>query len=174
MKRITYCLLGLALLCACGPNRQQQIKNIEEHEQQMSIIDVSSNDDKPREMIELYRQFVDDFPEDSLAPIYMMRAADISINLGMTERAVSLLDSIINLYPGYEDIAGCLFLKGYAYESGQQYEKARETYTQFVEEYPDHYLASDTRKMIPLVGLSPEEMFEAVIASTTDSNLTMK
>jgi hypothetical protein len=33
-----------------------------------------------------------------------------------------------------------------------------------VETYPDHVLAADTRKMLPLVGLTPEEQLEAIQA----------
>ena len=68
------------------------------------------------------------------------------------------------LYPGFEDIAMCQFLKGQAYEANQQYDLAREAYTEFVNNYPDHILAADTRKMIPLIGMTPEEQLEAILA----------
>ena len=173
MKKILFCLLGVALMAACTPNRDQRVKDIEEHEMQLSTIDISSDDSKAMELMDLYLKFAADFADDSLAPVYMMRAADLSINLGQTEQAVTLLDSIINSYPGFEDVAGCMFLKGYAYENGEQYEEAKEAYTQFVESYPDHYLASDTRKMLPYIGMSPEAMLEALIDNATDKNLTL-
>lgn len=173
MKKILYCLMGIALIAACSPNREQRVKDIEEHEQQLSTIDISSDDSDAVEMVNLYLKFANDFADDSLAPVYMMRAAELSINLGQTEQAVGLLDSVISIYPGFEDIAGCMFLKGYAYESGEQYEEAKEAYTQFVESYPDHYLAQDTKKMLQYIGMSPEAMFEAVMNSATDENLTL-
>lgn len=171
MKKIVLCLLGIALLAACKPNREKEIAAIEQHEQQLSTIDISAADTETMETINLYRQFATDFPEDSLAPVYMMRAADLSLNLGQTEQAIDLLDSIINLYPGFEDLAGCMFLKGYAYESGEMYDEAREAYSQFVNEYPDHYLAQDTKKMLPYIGMSPEAMFEAIMNGANDDNI---
>ena len=144
MKKIVLCLLGIALLAACKPNREKEIAAIEQHEQQLSTIDISTA---------------------------MMRAADLSLNLGQTEQAIDLLDSIINLYPGFEDLAGCMFLKGYAYESGEMYDEAREAYSQFVNEYPDHYLAQDTKKMLPYIGMSPEAMFEAIMNGANDDNI---
>lgn len=174
MKKILCCLMGIMLLAACGPNREQRVKEIEEHELQLSTIDISSDDSEAVEMLSLYRRFAADFSDDSLAPVYMMRAADLSINLGQTEQAVALLDSVTELYPGFEDVAGCMFLKGYAYECAEMYDQAKEAYTQFVETYPDHYLAQDTRKMLQYIGMSPEEMFEAVMNSATDANLTME
>ena len=56
-------------------------------------------------------------------------------------------------------------MKGSAYEQNQQYDLAREAYTEFVEKYPDHVLAPDTRKMLPYIGLTPEEQLEAIMNS---------
>lgn len=173
MKKLLLCLIGVTMIAACSPNREQRVKEIEEHEMELSTLDVSSDDSEALEMLKMYRNFATDFADDSLAPVYMMRAAELSINLGQTEQAVGLLDSVISLYPGFEDIAGCMFLKGYAYESGEHYDEAKEAYTLFVESYPDHYLAQDTKKMLQYIGMSPEAMFEAVINSATDENLTL-
>jgi tetratricopeptide (TPR) repeat protein len=165
---------SLFLLAACSPDREKQIAAIEKHESELSMLDVSVDEEKAHEMIGLYRQFVSDFPDDSLAPVYLMRVADISITLGETEQAVNVLDSIINIYPGFEDVPFCLFQKGYAYDASEQFDQARQCYQEFVDEYPDHYMAADTRKMLPYIGLSPEEMFEAIMNNATDQNLTMK
>ena len=115
------------LMAACStPNREKELQKIEEHEQMLSAIDISSDDNAAMELLALYRQFANDFPEDSLAPAFMARAADLCINLGKSDDAVNLLDSVITLYPGYEDIAGCYFLKGYAYENAEKYDEAKE------------------------------------------------
>ncbi len=175
MKKILTLIAGIALLAACSaPDREKELNNIAEHEQMLSAIDVSSDDDAAIELLALYRKFAADFPEDSLAPAYMTKAADLCINLGKSEEAVALLDSVINLYPGYDDIAGCYFLKGYAYENAEQYEEAKEAYTYFVENYPDHYLATDTKVMLNYIGMNPEEMFDAIMANATDQNLAQE
>lgn len=175
MKKILTLIVGIVLLAACStPDREKELNNIAEHEQMLSAIDVSSDDDAAIELLALYRKFAADFPEDSLAPAYMTKAADLCINLGKSEEAVALLDSVINLYPGYDDIAGCYFLKGYAYENAEQYEEAKEAYTYFVENYPDHYLATDTKVMLNYIGMNPEEMFDAIMANATDQNLAQE
>lgn len=172
MKKTIICLIGVALLAACSsPNREKEINNISQHEVALSSIDISMDDSEAVEMLALYRQFAADFPEDSLTPGYLMRAADLCINIGQTDQAISLIDTVLTLYPGYEDIAGCYFMKGYAYDSAEQYEEAREAYTYFVENYPDHYLANDTRKMLDFIGMTPEEMFDAVMNAANDKNL---
>ena len=175
MKKILTLIAGIVLLAACStPDREKELNNIAEHEQRLSAIDVSSDDEAAIELLALYRKFAADFPEDSLAPAYMTKAADLCINLGKSEEAVALLDSVINLYPGYDDIAGCYFLKGYAYENAEQYEEAKEAYTYFVENYPDHYLATDTKVMLNYIGMNPEEMFDAIMANATDQNLAQE
>ena len=170
MKHITALAITLLLLAACSqrPNRDQSVADITAAEQQLAQVSVAADEQSALEMTALYRRFAADFPEDSLAPVYLTRAAEITLNIGNNEQAIALLDSIIDLYPGYEDVAACLFLKGQAYESNEQYDLARQTYTQFVTDYPDHYLAADTRKMLPYVGLSPEEMLDAILAAAVE------
>ncbi len=124
--------------------------------------EITAKAEKANEIIALYTQFVNDWPEDSLAPVYMMKMAETQIAVGEFEAGVSNLDSVINLYPGFEEVAACHFLKGWAYEQNQEYEKAREAYKEFVTLYPEHVLAKDARRMIPLVGLSAEEQLERV------------
>lgn len=174
MKRILICLAATALLVACGPNRDKEIKTIEEHEQALSTIDISSDDSEAMQVVDMYCKFANDFPEDSLAPVYLMRGADLCINLGYTEQAINMLDSIIEQYPGFEDIGGCYFLKGYAYDVAEQFDQAREAYTYFVENYPDHDLAADTRTVIPYLGMTPEDMFEAIMNAANDKNLAQE
>ena len=175
MKKILTLVAGIMLLAACStPDREKELSNIAEHEQMLSAIDVSSDDDAAIELLGLYRKFAADFPEDSLAPAYMTKAADLCINLGKSDEAVALLDSVITLYPGYDDIAGCYFLKGYAYENAEHYEEAKEAYTYFVENYPEHYLAADTKVMLNYIGMNPEEMFDAIMANATDQNLAQE
>jgi outer membrane protein assembly factor BamD (BamD/ComL family) len=172
MKKILVMIAGAMLIAACSsPNREKEVEDIAKHELALSTIDIGNDDSEAVAMLEMYRKFAADFPEDSLTPGYLMRAAEMSINMGMIPQAISLIDTVVSLYPGYEDIAGCYFMKGYAYENGEQYDSAKAAYTYFVENYPDHYLANDTRKMLDYIGMTPEEMFEAVMNNANDKNL---
>ena len=179
MKKILFCLIGIAMLASCGhkADREAMIRDIEARELGMSNEMLGSGDTtefNPEEMLALYRKFAHTFPDDSLAPVYMQRAADMCISLDRSDEAIALLDSIISLYPGFEDMAGCYFLKGYAYDVADNYDAAREAYTYFVENYPDHYLANDVRITIKFLGLSAEEMLDAIMAGATDENLAQE
>ncbi len=165
MKRLVLIMMGVLLMAACGPNRDKELKAIEEHEAQLSALDVNTQDEELTTLMNLYTQFANHFPTDSLAPVYLLRAADLSISLSMADRAVCILDTIISQYPGFEDIGGCYFLKGYAFETAEQFDSARTAYTYFVENYPDHPLAADTRRSLDYLGMTPEEMLEAILAN---------
>lgn len=170
MKKITIVAVAVVLMTACGskneiPDRDLLVDSIEVMEKGLANFSVNADMEKANHMVALYSLFANSFPDDSLAPIYMFRAAEIGINTGNFEASIATLDSIMELYPGYEDIALCQFMKGSAYEQNQQYDLAREAYTEFVEKYPDHVLAPDTRKMLPYIGLTPEEQLEAIMNS---------
>lgn len=170
MRRTLLLASALLLLTACGhkPNRDQALADIATREQALAQVNIAADEQQAYDMIDLYQQFATDFPEDSLAPVYLQKSADIYINLGDNDQALAILDTIIAQYPGYDDLAGCLFLKGQAYENNEQYDQAREAYSQFVNDYPDHVLAPDTRKMLPYIGLTPEEMLNAILAAATE------
>ena len=58
---------------------------------------------------------------------------------------------------------------GNAYESNSQFEEAKAAYQVFVDKFPDHFMAEQTRKMIPLVGMSPEEMLDKILDDANNS-----
>ena len=180
MKRtiLCLCLLGMLTVIGCGHkvDKESLISSIKQSEQslELDITDPAGLDSNGNGLIALYRQYYTQFPQDSLAPVYMQRAADINISLGNPGDAIAILDSIITLHPDYDDVAGCWFLKGYAFETAENYDSARVAYTYFIDNYPDHYLAEDTRRTLQYLGLSPEEMFEAIMAGASDANLVME
>lgn len=171
MKRIflTLCCVAALLLTACKPNRNQLQEQITEMEGRLFASLVMSENETADSLVALYAQYVDAFPKDSLAPIYLFRSADVLINMNRTDEAEDQLDRMIEEYPDFEEIAMCYFQKGFAYEQNQQYDLAKEAYSEFVSKFPNHYLANDTRKMLPYIGLSPEEMLDVVMqeADTT-------
>ena len=166
MKRILLLAAAVLLLGACSmkANRDQAAADIAAAEAQLAQVNIAVDEQRAHDLMALYQQFANDFPEDSLAPVYLQKSADICLNLGNNDQALAILDTLIAQYPGYDDLAGCLFLKGQAYENSEQYDLARQAYTQFVDQYPDHVLAPDTRKMLPYIGLTPEEMLNAILS----------
>ena len=174
MKKILFLTLTAFLFASCGnsndtsdqPLSEEALTDSIEHLDSIMRADIWFDTIKSNQMIAWCLEYANRFPEDSLAPVYMKKAAEIQMNDGNFEQAVATLDSIIDLYPGFENVADCHFLKGWAYEQNQQYELARETYSRFVNDYPDHVLASDIRKTLArsTVGMTPEEQLKEALS----------
>ncbi len=170
MKRIaTVIILAATLLVACGPSREERIEQIEDFEDSIFESAVAADENTADQLTALYTAFADKYPDDTLTPQFLFKAAEVQSNVLHTDEAVALYDRIINDYPDFEDLPICYFLKGIAYESDSQFEKARQAYQTFVDKYPDHYMADQTRKMIPLVGKSTEEMLDDILAAANDT-----
>ncbi len=168
MKKLFVFAFACVMLAGCKGGDEEKVLGHDELIDSIATMDslyafeMVANPEKANAIIDLYTQFVKGYPEDSLAPVYLMKMAETQISIGEFEAGIANLDSIITLYPGFEEVAGCQFLKGWAYEQNEQYDKAREAYTVFVTEYPDHVLAADVKKALPMVGLSPEEQLKMV------------
>lgn len=157
------------LLVACGPSKEQRIEQIEDFEDSIFESAIAADPNTADEMTKLYTDFADKYPSDTLSPKFLLKAAEMQGNVLHTEKAIALFDRVINDYPDFEDIPICYFLKGNAYELNSQYDEAKEAYQTFVDKFPDHYLADQTRYVISHVGMSPEEMLADILANANDS-----
>ena len=175
MKRITLilCAACAILLASCGgPNREQSIKEIEQCENllmsdaAMAGIDMN----KATEMVTLYKEFVHNFPNDSLAPIFLYKAADISYNTNHVDSAIALFSRITEEYEDFAELGTCYFMIGEGYNTLGKFEEAQAAYENFVRLFPDHPLAADTRYLLEnkMIGMSPEQALEMILANKED------
>lgn len=171
MKRIALLVLATVLMVACGPSREERINQIEDFEDSIFESAIAADPDMADQLTELYVAFADKYPSDSLSPQYLMKAADMQSNVLHTERAVALFDRVINEYPDFDEVPMCYFLKGNALELNSQIDEAKAAYEEFISKYPDHYMADQTRIMLPRLGMSPEEMLADILEHANDSLL---
>lgn len=170
MKKIFFTLIiASAMLVACGPNREERINQIEDFEDSVFESAIGADPEVADKLTKMYVDFADKYPADTLAPEYLMKAGEVQSNVLHTDRAVELYDRVISKYPEFEDVQMCYFLKGNAYELNCQYDKAKAAYEDYLDKYPTHFMAEQTRKMLPFIGMSPEEMFEAIMANASDT-----
>lgn len=107
-------------------------------------------------MMSLCLQFADSYPDDTLAAHYLHRAAYIALSMDLIDDMVACYDRIINNYPDYEKLDECYYEKGIALDNAGRKDQARKAYQDFLAEYPDHFLADDIRKALPLLDMSDE------------------
>lgn len=112
-------------------------------------------------LIGFYEKYADEFPEDSLAPVYLFRASDISMNLQQPVKTIDLFNKIMTKYPDYEKTPSVMFLKAFVYEDQlHDLSKAKKYYEEFLEKYPDSDFADDAKISLQNLGKSPEELIK--------------
>ena len=159
-KAIAFLILGGTLLLSCSDPRTDEVEKITQMENALFAEESSlDNLDKAKELMDGYTLFADQYPEDTLAPEYLFRAADIAMNINRGEMAINIYNRILKSYPDFRKAPECLFLKAYVYENNLgQLNKARVFYQEFIDKYPDNDFADDAEISIQNLGKSPEEL----------------
>lgn len=111
-------------------------------------------------MLSLCLQFADTYPDDTMTASYLHHAAHVALSMDRIDDMVACYDRIIDNYPDYEKLDECYYEKGIALDNAGRKEEARKAYQEFLEEYPDHFLADDIRKALPLLDMSDELLLE--------------
>jgi len=113
------------------------------------------------DLIREYENFAEEFPQDSLAPDYLFKAADVAMNTNRSNKAIGLYNKVIKDYGDYKKAPEALFLKGYVYENNLgRLDVAKAIYEEFLEKYPDNEFADDAEVSLKYLGKSPEELIE--------------
>ena len=171
MKGITFLTIAFSiLLFSCSPSRDKMLGKISKMEKEMKTAQkVDTN--AVTNLLSAYQNFASKYPDDSLAPENLYKAAGLAVGFNRGTQAIDLYESIMNNYPKYKKVPECFFMEGYAYENViGNIAKASEYYNKFLAKYPNHELADDASAAIKYLGKSPEEMvheFEKMNADTT-------
>ncbi len=162
-------VIGL-LLVSCSPQitdeKQELLSRISYLEQHMYSEDGLLIREHANELISKYIEFADAFPQDSLAPENLFKAADISINFSNMQRTLILLDRINKDYGAYEKAGLAQFLQAFVYDNQLgDTATARQLYEKFIKDNPDHSFVEEAHAAIRNLGKSPEDLireFEAM------------
>ena len=166
MNKIKLLILFVAvLLVSCGSQQEkkQMRQNIASLETSLFSDSLGPVDRlKAQEMIQAYEDFVNLFPDDSLAPEYLYKGSELAMNLQMSGRAIEGFQEILNNYPDFDKAALCVFLQAFIYENHmQQYDEAKALYRSFLEKYPGHELAEDAMVSMQNMGKSLEDLIKS-------------
>lgn len=111
-------------------------------------------------LIDLCLKFADSYPTDTLAPVYLQSAAQVACGMGLIDDMSAYYDRIIDNYPDYARLDECYYAKGIALDNAGRKEEARKAYIEFLDEFPDHFLAEDIRRALPLLDMSDEMLLK--------------
>ena len=164
-------LTSITLMTACAPSRNKELKEINAMEGKLGETELVADSAAGSKMIERYLRFVEHFPEDTLSPIFLYKASDLSLNMGRYEQSVRCLRQIVDNYPDFREASTCYFLIGNAYEESEKYDSAVMAYNEFLELYPDHPLAEGARFAIGSIGQPLELVLQDMLAGNQGDSL---
>ncbi len=171
MKKVSYIILFAltGLISACGPSKTQTEDQISSMEDRMFTTESGFSRVGADSLIQMYRDFAGTYPDDSLSPVYLFKAASMTMNLQNGPGSIALFEQIRESYPDFEKAPLCLFFTGYVQENVMgDIDKARETYQLFIDTYPDHDFVDDAQASIRNLGKTPEQMIQEFEAQQSE------
>lgn len=165
MNKFTYLLVSafiLLLISSCSNNHDQLMENIKAKEKIVSESTTDIFDKSTAESLRNdYIEFANEYPEDSLAPIFLHKASELAINLNMPQEAVSTIDTLIKRFPDYTYLPDAWFFKGFIQETYLNNQaEALKTYQSFVQKFPNHEMIPQVQFSIDNLGKSADELMD--------------
>lgn len=159
-KHLSLLFILLSAITSCKPSKEKSAAEINAFENRLfSPGSMGFSRASADSLLALYDAFIEDNPEDSLAPVYLFKAGSVAMNGGAGNRAVTYFDKYIQAFPQGPKAPLCLFFKAFAYENVvHDIEQARENYLRFIEKYPDNEFTDDAKLALMNLGKSPDQM----------------
>mgnify|MGYP003337768173 CR=1 FL=1 len=168
MKRILYVFALAVLIAGCKSEKQKLTEQIDANTKILFNDTIKMmNEQTARAQVDLYKQYAEKFPDDTISPRYLFKAADVAHGLRSNSEALELYRGFISKYPNHPKAGAGLFLIAFIYDNDMhQADSAKMKYREFLEKYPQHQLAPSAKAALDQLemGLSDEDlvkMFEA-------------
>lgn len=134
------------LFFSCSHRVDNAISRIDEKEKQFKVNSLYLGDKVTLKLIEAYKKFHRKYTSSDNAPAYLLKAANINVEMENFIEAIKLLQMIYLKYPTFKKTPYCLFYQGFLYENKlNEVEKAEKIYLKFIEEYPNNSLTEDAK-----------------------------
>ena len=155
-KYIVVLVLSLFFV-SCSNN--DPTKRIEKLEKEAFATENAINPEVASDLVSAYCDCADANPKDVMAPEYLFKAVDVSMNINEPQRTISIIDRLIKEYPDYPRTQAALFMKAFIFENKyNNIDMAKKLYEQYLVMYPNGEFANDCRASIENLGLTPEEL----------------
>lgn len=148
-------------------NNKVTESDVKKAEQALFNEDQTVNAEAMSETVATFSKYAEENPEAADAAEYLFKAIEISVNTKQDpKQSIDMVSHLLENYPQFDKNSVALFmLATFVYdEQLHDLDKARETYQQIVDNYPDSPFANDAAIAITQVGMTPDElikMFEA-------------
>ena len=166
--------LILAVLLACS-TQSDNIDRIAELETLLYANSQEAFDVQAAEnLIGEYELFVQTYTQDTLAPAYLFKAAELAMAIRSSAKAIELFGKVYNNYPDHPKAGTSLFLMGFVNDDQvKNLAEAQKYYRRFIAEYPEHNLIDAANGSLQILGKSNEDIireFEAMRAKANQKD----
>lgn len=168
-----FIILGASMLlwgCGSKPNgsntatEAQLVSTLGQLESQLRESSGTSLDTaKINTFVQNAESLAERFPQDSLAPLYLFKAAELRHASGKWAEAIDLWGTVDTKFKNYQRSPEALFMQGFVSENDLQDRKqAIRYYEVFLAKYPQHPMADDARALIENLkkGITDQELIE--------------
>jgi outer membrane protein assembly factor BamD (BamD/ComL family) len=162
---------GLLLLGACQSPQKKAKEEIEKMEQAMLDTQTFTIDnEKAAELSLAYRDYIKEYPEDTVCADYLYKLCEISSATGKHGEAVTYLDQLIESYPDWKKLPDAMFLKGFILEDKMQnLNTAQKAYQALIDRFPEHPFSENARVIIQNLGISADSLVKRFEEQQADS-----
>lgn len=109
----------------------------------------------------VYLAFGQSFPQDTMVPEYLFRAASLSRSLGEPNKTLMLYDRLIADFPNWRRIPDAYYLRAFTIDADLKKKgEAKTAYEEVIKRFPEHKFAADARQMIENLQYTDEELIE--------------
>ena len=181
MKRLFFYFLPILFLAgACNKGtektklspREAAVQRIDSLENQIKAsIQKEENPDVTLSMhaIKNYQFFANDFPKDTLSPIYLFKAGQLYEGvLRDFPKAAEMYKQAYENYPEFKNRPMMLFHDGNAYAEAQDTARASLKLKEFIRTYKDHPFADDAQGLLKLMHMNEAQMAEFLKGKTSE------
>ncbi len=95
--------------------------------------------------------YIENFPSDTLSPVFLFRVSEINIGLGDTLKAVQNIETIRKDYPYFDRMPEVIFRQAYIHDMMEKREPAAKLYQEFIQKYPTHKLVPNAQEALLLL-----------------------
>ena len=155
-------MLAMLAFSACKSSKNKVVEKIKVLEKELLSTTAKIDTTKAQQLIDLYVSYANQNAKDSVSPAYLLKAADVSMNIMKHSQSIGLLDRIMLDYPEFSKAPDCLFLKAFIYETQtKEFDKAEKIYNDFLQKYPLHQLAPSAKAAVDNLGVPLETLIKS-------------
>ena len=159
-------LFAMLLLVVAGCNQNTKTakttqNEVKEAEAALFNEDMTANTEAVPDAIATFSKYVEENPDAADAAEVLFKAVEIAVNTKQDpQQSIKLVNKLVADYPKCDKNPVALFmLATFVYdEQLHDLDKARETYQQIIDNYPDNPFAKDAAIAITQLGMTPEEL----------------